>query len=59
MGQKVHPFLFRVGYIKSWHSRWFAKRSDFSKFIFEDYKIRKFIKRGLSRLRSLGSSSKG
>lgn len=45
MGQKVHPFILRVGFIKTWHSRWFAKPSDFSKFIFEDYKIRKFIKK--------------
>ncbi|MFH1458247.1 MAG: 30S ribosomal protein S3 [Candidatus Omnitrophota bacterium] len=45
MGQKVHPFLFRVGYIKTWHSRWFAKPREFSEFIFEDYKIRKFIKK--------------
>lgn len=44
MGQKVHPFLLRVGYIKNWHSRWFAKSENFSKFILEDYKIRKFIK---------------
>ncbi|KPK99120.1 MAG: 30S ribosomal protein S3 [Omnitrophica WOR_2 bacterium SM23_72] len=45
MGQKVHPFLLRVGFIKSWHSRWFAKPSEFSRFVFEDYKIRKFIKK--------------
>jgi len=45
MGQKVHPFLLRVGFIKSWHSRWFAKPSEFSKFVFEDYRIREFIKK--------------
>jgi small subunit ribosomal protein S3 len=44
MGQKVHPFVLRVGYIKNWHSRWFAKPKDFPKFIEEDYRIRKFIK---------------
>lgn len=44
MGQKVHPFLLRVGYIKTWHSRWFATGGDFSRFILEDYNIRKFIK---------------
>ncbi|MFH0762470.1 MAG: 30S ribosomal protein S3 [Candidatus Omnitrophota bacterium] len=44
MGQKVHPFILRVGYIRTWHSRWFAKRGDFGRFILEDYKLRKFIK---------------
>ncbi|MFA4888512.1 MAG: 30S ribosomal protein S3 [Candidatus Omnitrophota bacterium] len=44
MGQKVHPFILRVGYIRNWHSRWFAKRGDFAKFILQDYKIRKFIR---------------
>jgi len=44
MGQKVHPFLLRVGYIKTWHSRWFANGRDFSRFILEDYKIRQFVK---------------
>lgn len=44
MGQKVHPFLLRVGYIRTWHSRWFAKSRDFARFIEEDYRIRKYIK---------------
>ena len=44
MGQKVHPFLLRVGFIRTWHSRWFAKSQDYAKFIEEDYRIRKFIK---------------
>lgn len=44
MGQKVSPLLLRIGYIKNWHSRWFAQHTDFSRFILEDYKIRKYIK---------------
>ncbi|MFH1269588.1 MAG: 30S ribosomal protein S3 [Candidatus Omnitrophota bacterium] len=44
MGQKVHPFLQRIGFIKTWHSRWFATSKDYAKFIKEDYDIRKFIK---------------
>lgn len=44
MGQKVHPFLQRIGIIRTWHSRWFAKSKDYAKFIEEDYRIRKFIK---------------
>lgn len=45
MGQKVHPFVQRIGIIRTWHSRWFAKPKDYSKFIQQDYKIRQFIKR--------------
>jgi len=44
MGQKVSPFLQRIGIIRTWHSRWFAKPKDYAKFIKEDYDIRKFIK---------------
>jgi small subunit ribosomal protein S3 len=44
MGHKVNPFLLRIGIIKTWHSRWFAKPKDFPRFIEEDYRIRKFIK---------------
>jgi len=44
MGQKVSPFLQRIGIIRTWHSRWFAKPKDYAKFIKEDYNIRKFIK---------------
>ncbi len=44
MGHKVSPLLLRMGFIRQWHSRWFAKKRDFSAFIQQDYKIRKFIK---------------
>ena len=45
MGQKVSPIILRVGYIKNWSSRWFAKSKDYPKFIKEDYDIRRFIKK--------------
>jgi len=45
MGQKVHPFILRVGFIRTWHSRWFAKPKDYPLFIAQDYKIRKLIKK--------------
>ena len=45
MGQKVHPFVLRVGFIRTWHSRWFAKAKDYPRFIHQDYEIRKFIKK--------------
>ena len=44
MGQKVHPFILRMGIIRTWHSRWFAHPKDYPKFIHQDYEIRKFIK---------------
>jgi small subunit ribosomal protein S3 len=43
MGQKVHPFIQRVGLIRTSHSRWFANPQDYPKFIEEDFKIRKVI----------------
>lgn len=44
MGQKVHPFIQRIGIIKTWRSIWIAKQKDYGRQIFEDYRIRKFIK---------------
>ncbi len=46
MGQKVHPYGFRLGYNKNWLSRWFSKK-DYPEFVFEDNKIRKFVKKNL------------
>ena len=43
MGQKVHPYGFRLGYNRQWHSRWFAKR-DFGKLLLEDLKLKKELK---------------
>lgn len=43
MGQKINPIGLRVGIIKDWSSRWFAKK-DYANFLHEDIKIRKFIK---------------
>jgi len=48
MGQKVHPYGFRVGYIYDWKSRWFAKKGDFAKQLLEDVKIKRHIKKTLS-----------
>ncbi len=42
MGQKVHPYGFRLGYIKTWQSNWYAK-DKFADFLHEDLKIRKYI----------------
>lgn len=48
MGQKVHPYGFRVGYIYDWKSRWFANKADFPKLLLEDIKIKKHIKKALA-----------
>jgi len=53
MGQKVHPYGFRLGYNKPWKSRWFTKK-DFSLWLHEDLKIKKELK---NRLRAAGISS--
>lgn len=47
MGQKVHPYSFRLGYIRDWNSRWFAKKKDFGSLLVEDVKIRSHIKKNL------------
>ena len=43
MGQKTHPTGFRLGIIKTWSSRWYAGK-DFSRYLHEDLRIRKYIK---------------
>lgn len=43
MGQKVHPISFRLGYIKTWGSLWYANKKDFSRFLHEDIKVRKHV----------------
>lgn len=45
MGQKVHPYGFRVGYNKDWHSHWFAKKKDFAKFLAEDLELKRDLKK--------------
>jgi small subunit ribosomal protein S3 len=43
MGQKTHPYGFRLGIVKPWRSRWFAK-SDYPQLLKEDELIRKYLK---------------
>jgi len=45
MGHKVHPLAIRLGFIRTWNSRWFAGHKDYPKFIYQDFNIRKFIKK--------------
>jgi small subunit ribosomal protein S3 len=47
MGQKVHPTGIRLGYIKDWTSRWYASSKDYPAFLFNDLKVREFLKKKL------------
>jgi len=46
LGQKTHPVGNRLGIIKTWDSKWFAKRG-YTELLHEDLSIRKFIKERL------------
>ena len=48
MGQKVNPHGFRVGIIKDWDSRWFAKDNVFGDTLVEDYNLRKMLLKQLA-----------
>src|SRR5690349_14817266 len=53
MGQKVHPYGFRLGFNKPWRSRWFAKQG-YTKLLQEDLELKEDLR---DRLRSAGVSS--
>ena len=44
MGQKVNPHGLRVGVIKDWDSRWYARTENVGDLVVEDYKLRKYLK---------------
>ena len=52
MGQKVHPYGFRLGFNKTWRSRWFAKQG-YAKLLQEDLELKKTL---TDRLKSAGVS---
>jgi len=53
MGQKVHPYGFRLRFNKSWRSRWFAKH-DYARLLHEDLQLKAMLK---DRLKAAGVSS--
>jgi small subunit ribosomal protein S3 len=62
VGQKINPHGLRVGIIKTWDAKWYADK-DFAKFLHEDIKIRKFLKKklfaaGISRITTERSGSR-
>jgi small subunit ribosomal protein S3 len=53
MGQKVHPYGFRLGFNKPWRSRWFAKQG-YAKLLQEDLELKTALR---ERLKSAGVSA--
>jgi len=49
MGQKTHPFGLRVGITEAHKSRWYAPKALYGELLVEDYKIRQFVDKRLSR----------
>lgn len=47
MGQKTHPYGFRLGYNRTWRSRWYAEK-DYAKLLHEDLRLRKELKQRLA-----------
>lgn len=47
MGQKVSPIGLRVGIIRDWESRWYANDKNFPEMLYEDFKVRKYLKHKL------------
>lgn len=47
MGQKTHPYGFRLSYNKTWHSRWYSS-SDYAKHLHQDLKLRDRLKKRLA-----------
>src|SRR3989440_5130512 len=53
MGQKTHPYGFRLGYNKPWKSRWYADK-DYADLLHEDVVLRRQLK---EKLKSAGVSA--
>lgn len=55
MGQKIHPYGFRLGVTTDWKSKWFATGEQYAEFLHEDDQIRSYIRErdrhaGISRI---------
>ena len=62
MGQKVHPFGFRLGFNKTWRSRWYSDR-DYAKLLHEDLRLRQSLKKrfahaGVSKIETERAANK-
>jgi small subunit ribosomal protein S3 len=47
MGRKVHPYGFRLGYIRDWKARWYAEKEEYADLLVEDVQVRDLIRRDL------------
>jgi small subunit ribosomal protein S3 len=47
MGQKVHPIGIRLGITKEWTSKWFADSKNFPEYVYQDHRIREFLRKKL------------
>lgn len=47
MGQKINPIGFRLGVIRTWDSRWYAKGKQFTEYLHEDTKLRAYVREKL------------
>jgi hypothetical protein len=63
MGQKVHPYGFRLGVVKTWKSKWYEDKN-YAKWLHEDLKLKKrilkeFVERGHRRHRDRARGHEG
>ncbi|MDC1174370.1 30S ribosomal protein S3 [Bacteriovoracaceae bacterium] len=47
MGQKVHPYGFRLGYIKGWQSNWYSSKENYATLLHEDLAVRKYVEKNM------------
>ena len=47
MGQKISPIGLRVGIIRNWDSRWYAKGKKYAETVYEDYQLRLYLQKKL------------
>lgn len=58
MGQKVHPYGLRLGIIRDWGSRWFARKKDFGDLLVEDQKIRRYVQQRYNDFTKKGAATR-
>ena len=49
MGQKIHPLLMRLGFIKHADSNWYADKQNYPEMIYRDYLVRELLKKDLNK----------
>ena len=47
MGQKVHPIGMRLGIVKDFKAKWYADKTEYSKFLIQDIRVREFLEKKL------------